>query len=146
MLRSGFVGVGPIDAPLCYGYPSASVVCDAQQRRQWLACQLLYIVLPWFTRSSSNTGTFYRSCCMIFDIVSCRQTCPNCANLLRIPVGKKNSWRPAITFTCCLMYSFVLFSRYDMIWQAASCSTCFQRSFRNFASPYLHVSFQLSHP
>ena len=31
--------------------------CDVQQWRHWLACLLLDVVLPWFTRSSSATTT-----------------------------------------------------------------------------------------
>ena len=45
----------------CNGLPSTSVVCDAQQRRQWLANPVLDIVRSWFTRPSSATTAIYCS-------------------------------------------------------------------------------------
>ena len=40
------------------GWSSATVVCNAQQRQQRLACPLLDVVLAWYPRSSSVTTTF----------------------------------------------------------------------------------------
>ena len=53
-------GGGYSDKPIhCDDCPLTSVVCDTHQRRQWLACSFVDVVLPWFTRSSSALTTFY---------------------------------------------------------------------------------------
>ena len=45
----------------CKGPLSTSAACDAQQRRQWLACPFLDVVASWFMRPSSATTTIYCS-------------------------------------------------------------------------------------
>ena len=79
---------------------STTVVCDAQQRRQWLACPFLDVVHPWFTRSFSATTIIYCSLCMIFGSVSRQQTWLNHDSLRRI------SRLPTRISTCCYLYSF----------------------------------------
>ena len=80
--------------------PLTSVICDAQQRRQWLVFPFLDVVRPWYTLSSTATTTIYCSCGMIFGSTSWRQTWLNHDSLLRltlkVPDVQRGYWPVAI--------------------------------------------------
>ena len=120
----------------CDGWQSVSVVCNAQQRWQWLACPLLDVVLPCLWRSSPAKTNFL---CSVqfrhFDSVSCRQTWPGHGKVRRLMVDKTSpDVRQGHSSVAKRSHLFHLFCVGCMMSQASFCSTCFWSSLLQISS------------